>query len=60
MRNRIMVNKTREGLMNQVKSGSKAIALIYSPIELHEYIVEIIAKNSDEFIHKGKELLHFN
>ncbi|AWN73074.1 hypothetical protein LEAN103870_04700 [Legionella anisa] len=55
-----MANQTREGLINQAKHGSKAIALIYSPIELHEYIVEIIAKDSDEFIHKGKELWHFN
>ncbi|PWY54332.1 hypothetical protein DGG96_17490 [Legionella qingyii] len=55
-----MANQTREGLINQAKSSSKSIALIYSPIELHEYIVEIIAKESDEFIHKGKELLHFN
>jgi hypothetical protein len=54
-----MANQTREGLINQAKHGSKAIALIYSPIELHEYIVEIIAKDSDEFIHKGKELWHF-
>lgn len=55
-----MTNQTRENLINQAKSGSKAIALIYSPIELHEYIVEIIAKDSDVFIHKGKELWHFN
>ncbi|WP_131794919.1 hypothetical protein [Fluoribacter gormanii] len=55
-----MANQTREGLINQAKNSSKPIALIYSPIELHEYIVEIIAKDSDEFIHKGKELLHFN
>ncbi|WP_133135572.1 hypothetical protein [Legionella rowbothamii] len=55
-----MANQTREGLINQAKSGSKAIALIYSPIELHEYIVEIIAKNSDEFIHEGKDLRHFD
>ncbi|MCW8398086.1 hypothetical protein OQJ13_03530 [Legionella sp. PATHC035] len=55
-----MVHHTREDFINQANSGSKAIALIYSPIELHEYIVEIIAKNSDEFIHKGKELWHFN
>ncbi|KTC92847.1 hypothetical protein OQJ15_07490 [Fluoribacter dumoffii] len=55
-----MANQTREGLLNLAKSGSKSIALIYSPIELHEYIVEILAKDSDEFIHKGKELRHFH
>ncbi|KTD52985.1 hypothetical protein [Legionella quateirensis] len=55
-----MVHQTREGLINQAKSGSKSIALIYSPIELHEYIVEIIDKKSDVFIHKGKELWRFN
>lgn len=55
-----MENSKRKNLIDKVKSSSKAIALIYSPIELHEYIVEIIAKDSDEFIHKGKELWHFN
>ena len=55
-----MTNSKRENLINEVKSGSKTIALIYSPVELHEYIVEIIAKDSDEFIHKGKELWHSN
>lgn len=60
MRNRVMENSKREKLVNKVKSDSKSIALIYSPIELHEYIVEIIAKDSDEFIHKGKELWHFH
>ncbi|RUR17836.1 hypothetical protein ELY21_10055 [Legionella sp. km535] len=55
-----MANQTRESLIHQAKNGSKAIALIYSPVELHEYIVEIISKDADEFIHKGKELWHFN
>ncbi|CAM2762735.1 hypothetical protein [Legionella worsleiensis] len=55
-----MAHHTREGLIHQAKSRSKSIALIYSPIELHEYIVEIIAKDTDVFIHKGKELWHFN
>ncbi|KTD40539.1 hypothetical protein [Legionella parisiensis] len=55
-----MENSKRENLINKVKSDSKVIALIYSPVKLHEYIVEIIAKDSDTFIHKGKELWHFN
>lgn len=55
-----MANQTHESFINQAKTSSKSIALIYSPVELHEYIVEIIAKDSDEFIHKGKELWHFN
>ncbi|HAT6979435.1 TPA: hypothetical protein F8R96_00630 [Legionella pneumophila] len=55
-----MTNQTREDLINKVKDGSESIALIYSPIELHEYIVEIISKDSDQFIHKGKEICHFN
>ena len=55
-----MANQTREKLINHAKNSSKSVALIYSPIELHEYIVEIIAKDSDEFIHKGKELWHFH
>ena len=55
-----MKNLKRENLVNEVNRSSKSIALIYSPVELHEYIVEIIAKDSDKFIHKGKELWHFN
>ncbi len=55
-----MANQNREDLIKEVKEEAKSIALIYSPIELHEYIVEIIAKDTDEFIQKGKEIRHFN
>ncbi|WP_131782152.1 hypothetical protein [Legionella gresilensis] len=55
-----MASQTHEDLLNYVKSKSKRIALIYSPIELHEYIVEIIAKDTVLFIHKGKKNRHFH
>ena len=34
--------------------------MIYSPIELNEYIVEILSKDSDLFIHKYNNLAHFH
>ncbi|WP_419419936.1 hypothetical protein ACNVED_01110 [Legionella sp. D16C41] len=55
-----MENQTRDDLTAYVKSKSKSIALIYSPVELHEYIVEILSKNNDSFIHKGKKIRHFH
>lgn len=55
-----MPDKTREELINDARNESKVIALIYSPIELHEYIVEIISKDSDKFIRKGNKIIHFN
>ena len=57
---KIMSHRTHESLIREAQNQSKTIALIYSPIELHEYIVEIISKDSDKFILKGKELAHFN
>lgn len=55
-----MTNQKREDFINEAKMGSKSIALIYSPIELHEYLVEIITQDSNEFILNGKDLCHFN
>ncbi|KTD27199.1 MULTISPECIES: hypothetical protein [Legionella] len=55
-----MVNQTREDFINEVKRGAKSIALIYSPIELHEYLVEIITQDRNQFILKGNDLCHFN
>ncbi|MBN9229231.1 MAG: hypothetical protein J0I93_00145 [Legionella sp.] len=55
-----MAKLKHDEFINEIQRSSKATALIYSPIELHEYIVEIIAKNSDEFIHKGDDLWHFH
>lgn len=54
-----MTAMTYEELMTDVQDKSKVIALIYSPLELHEYIVEIISKDSDKFIRKGEEITHF-
>ena len=45
-----MPNKTHEQLVNDARNKSTIIALIYSPVELHEYIIEIISKDSDKFI----------
>jgi hypothetical protein len=54
-----MPNKTREEIVNDALTKSTVIALIYSPIELHEYIVEIISKDSNNFIKKGNEIISF-
>ena len=55
-----MTNNTHEKLVNEARNKSKVIALIYSPIELHEYLVEIISKDSDKFIKKGNQIIHFH
>ena len=55
-----MSNKTHEELVNDARNKSTVIALIYSPVELQEYIVEIISKDSDDFIMKGNQIIHFH
>jgi hypothetical protein len=55
-----MTNKTHEDLVNDARNESKVIALIYSPVELYEYIVEIISKDSNNFIKKGNQISHFH
>jgi hypothetical protein len=55
-----MTNLSRENLMYEVQTKSKSIALIYSPLELNEYIVEIITKTSDLFIRKNDNISHFH
>jgi hypothetical protein len=55
-----MPNKTHEELVNDARSKSTVFALIYSPIELQEYFVEIISKNSIHFVMKGNQIMHFN
>lgn len=54
-----MTNLSRETIIYDVQTKSKSIALIYSPLELHEYIVEIISKSSDRFIRKNNDIAHF-
>ena len=55
-----MTNLSRENLIiDEVQTKSKSIALIYSPLELNEYIVEIISKTSDLFISKNNNVSHF-
>lgn len=55
-----MPNKTHEELVNDARIKSTVIALIYSPVELQEYIVEIISKDSNHFIKKSNEIIHFH
>ena len=55
-----MPNKTHEQLVNDARNKSAIIALIYSPVELHEYIIEIISKDSERFIKKGNQIIHFH
>ncbi len=55
-----MSNLSRENLIYEVQTKSKSIALIYSPLELNEYIVEIISKNSELFIRKKDNISHFH
>ncbi len=55
-----MPNKTHEDFINDARNNSKVIALIYSPVELYEYIVEIISKDSDNFIKKDNQIIHFH
>ena len=55
-----MPNKTHEELVNDARNKSKVIALIYSPVDLQKYIVEIISKDSNSFIMKGNQTIHFD
>lgn len=55
-----MANRTHEEFINDAQNKSKVIALIYSPLELNEYIVEIISKNSEVFIQKNNQMIHFS
>lgn len=54
------MNLSRDALITEVQTKSTSIALIYSPMELNEYIVEIISKNSDLFIRKNNNITHFH
>ena len=51
--------KTHEEIVNYARNKSMVIALIYSPVELYEYIVEIISKDSNNFIKKNDQIIHF-
>ena len=54
-----MKNLSRENLIEEVQTKSNSIALIYSPLELNKYIVEIISKTSDLYISKNDNISHF-
>jgi hypothetical protein len=53
------MSPTREDLIYEAQTKSISIALVYSPNELNQYIVEIISKNSDLYIHKNHSIRHF-
>lgn len=55
-----MKHLSRDNLINEAHTQSKSIALIYSPVELNEYIVEIISKTSNLFIRKHNHISHFH
>ncbi len=56
----MMPNKTHQELVNDAQNNSTVIALIYSPVELYEYLVEIISKDSSAFIQQGNQIKHFH
>jgi hypothetical protein len=53
------MNPSRENLIDEAQTKAISIAFIYSPNELGHYIVEIISKNSDLYIHKKDNIRHF-
>ena len=53
------MNPSREDLIHEAETKAISIAFIYSPNELNQYIVEIISKNSDQYICKNDNILHF-
>ena len=53
------MNPSREDLIGEAQTKSISIAFIYSPSELNQYIVEIISKDSDLYIHKNDSVRHF-
>lgn len=55
-----MPNKTHQEFVNDARNKSTVIALIYSPVELYEYLVEIISEDSSKFIHTGSQIKHFD
>ncbi len=55
-----MTHKTHEQLVNDARTRSKVVALVYSPVELQRYIVEIITQDTDVFIKDGEQIVHFN
>lgn len=55
-----MPARTHEDLVKEAREDGKIIALIYSPIELQEYIVEIISRDSQQFLEKSSRPLHFH
>ncbi len=53
------MNPSRDDLIYEAQTKSISIAFIYSPNELNQYIVEIISKDSDLYIHDHDSISHF-
>ncbi|KTD78766.1 hypothetical protein [Legionella waltersii] len=53
------MNPSRKDLIYEAQTKSISIALIYSPNELNQYIVEIISKDSDLYILENDNIRHF-
>ncbi|RAP35047.1 hypothetical protein B1207_14200 [Legionella quinlivanii] len=53
-----MDNLSREGILEL--SEDNPVGLIYSPTELHQYLVELIANHKTDYVHKGTDLASFS
>jgi len=58
--NRLMFANTRQDLILKAKKSPRSIALIYSPIELYEYTVEILSRDSEQFINHHNDICRFS
>lgn len=52
-----MDNLSREEILDL--SDAKPVGLIYSPCELHQYLVELINGHKTQYLHKGKAIASF-
>lgn len=52
-----MDNLSREGILEL--SESNPVGLIYSPTELHQYLVELVANHKTDYLHKGADMASF-
>jgi hypothetical protein len=52
--------RKRDELLSHAKVDNLSLALIYSPIDLHKYIVEIISKNNTKFLKHHSDFIQFN
>lgn len=52
-----MDHLSREQLLDM--SEQKTVGLIYSPCELHQYLVELIDEHKTKYLHQGKKIASF-